>query len=293
METLETLSDALNTTRDITSIVRTMKALSAVSIHQFENAERAMSTYAETVDLGLSAVLRDQRARGLVPLGQPLGAGGRDAMIVIGSDRGLCGQYNEVISRFAIDRLAGGHMMLGVVGARVAARLDASGHTADTVLGVPGTVEGFTATVQSLILIIDKWMDAQDVRRVWLLHNHRKPRNAAQPVARQLLPIPTDYLADRRDTKWPHPGIPFFRMDTAALMPWLIKERLFVLLYRALAEALASEHATRLAAMQNAERNLQERQETLNAAFRQKRQETITRELMDLVAGFETAQANT
>jgi len=57
--------------------------------------------------------------------------------------------------------------------------------------------------------------------------------------------------------------------------------------YQALAEALASEHATRLAAMQNAERNIEERREELNAAYRRKRQETITRELLDVVSGFE------
>ena len=53
------------------------------------------------------------------------------------------------------------------------------------------------------------------------------------------------------------------------------------------AEALASEHATRLAAMQSAERNIEERREDLTAAYRRKRQEKITRELMDVVAGYE------
>lgn len=292
METLETLSDALATAKDITSIVRTMKALSAVSIHQFEQAETAMSDYAETIDLGLSAVLRDQRAKGMMPPGQARDAGGGDALIVIGSDRGLCGQYNEVISRFAIDRLTGKDTLLAVIGLRAAARMETAGHAAQNVLGVPGSVEGFTATVQSVIVTVDQWMAEHRVQRVWLLHNQRKGQNAAQPVARQLLPVPQDYLAQREQSAWPHPGIPFFRMDNGALMSWLIRERLFVLLYRALAEALASEHATRLAAMQNAERNLHERHEILNAAFRQKRQETITRELMDLVAGFEVAQAN-
>ena len=61
METLESLSEALDTTGDIQAIVRTMKALSSVSIRQYEQAEAAMAGYARTVDLGLMAVLRQRR----------------------------------------------------------------------------------------------------------------------------------------------------------------------------------------------------------------------------------------
>ena len=54
-----------------------------------------------------------------------------------------------------------------------------------------------------------------------------------------------------------------------------------------LAEAIASEHASRLAAMQAAERNIEERRDDLQQLYRQPRQETITRELLDVVSGFE------
>jgi F-type H+-transporting ATPase subunit gamma len=76
-------------------------------------------------------------------------------------------------------------------------------------------------------------------------------------------------------------------MEPDRLLSWLVRQRLFVVLYKALAEALTSEHATRLAAMQSAERNIRERRDDLNAAYRRKRQETITRELLDIVSGFE------
>ncbi|MEZ5906863.1 MAG: F0F1 ATP synthase subunit gamma, partial [Geminicoccaceae bacterium] len=48
-----------------------------------------------------------------------------------------------------------------------------------------------------------------------------------------------------------------------------------------------SEHATRLAAMQAAERNIEERLGEMNAEYRHKRQDSITEELLDLVSGFE------
>jgi F-type H+-transporting ATPase subunit gamma len=76
-------------------------------------------------------------------------------------------------------------------------------------------------------------------------------------------------------------------MDWDALFSALIRQYLFVSLYRAFAESLASENASRLAAMQNAERNIDERLTALQGQFHQQRQSSITEELLDIVSGFE------
>ena len=91
MQTLESLSDALETTGDIQSIVRTMKALSAASIRQFEQAEEALGDYAHTIDLGLTALLHDRRARGLPLPRTGVEGSSRTALIVIGSERAFAG----------------------------------------------------------------------------------------------------------------------------------------------------------------------------------------------------------
>jgi F-type H+-transporting ATPase subunit gamma len=86
---------------------------------------------------------------------------------------------------------------------------------------------------------------------------------------------------------WPSQTLPTFTMDRERLFSALIRQYLFISLYQALAESLASEHASRLAAMQYADRNIRERLEELRAQFRQQRQLAITTELLDIVAGFE------
>ena len=78
-----------------------------------------------------------------------------------------------------------------------------------------------------------------------------------------------------------------FTMDETQLFQALIREYLFVSLYRAFAESLASENASRLASMQVAERNIEDRLRALTAESRQLRQETITSELLDTIAAFE------
>ena len=291
MDTLESLSNSLETTGDIQSIVRTMKALSSVSIRQYERAEAAMADYARTVELGLMALLRQRRQAGLPLPGTAGGRTGREGLVVIGSDRGLCGRYNDTITRFARTRLHERPAVLGVIGARVAARLEAQGQRAEAFHPLPGSVEGLTRLVQRVIVEIDRWTWVHGVGQVWLMHNRREGRVTATPQAQRLLPLSDSYLRELSDADWPGRSLPLFRMDLDRMMSWLVQQRLFVVIYRALAEALASEHASRLAAMQAAERNIEERRDDLRQRYRVQRQETITRELMDVVSGYEAVSA--
>ena len=67
----------------------------------------------------------------------------------------------------------------------------------------------------------------------------------------------------------------------------LIREYLFVSLFRACAESLASENASRLTAMQRADKNIDELLGDLNGAFHRLRQSGIDAELFDVISGFE------
>lgn len=66
----------------------------------------------------------------------------------------------------------------------------------------------------------------------------------------------------------------------------MIQQYFFITLYRSLCYSLASENASRLASMQAAEKNIDERLDELNASFRRQRQNQITEEINDIVSGF-------
>ena len=106
----------------------------------------------------------------------------------------------------------------------------------------------------------------------------------------QLLPVNHDWLREIAKKKWDSKSLPIFRMDGDQIFSSLIREYLFVSLYRAFAESLASENASRLASMQNAEKNIEEQLQDLHVQFHRTRQMTITEELLDIVAGFEAMQ---
>ena len=76
-------------------------------------------------------------------------------------------------------------------------------------------------------------------------------------------------------------------------MPWhdlfsaVARQYLFISLYRACAESLASENASRILSMQAAEKNIEDRLAELQTEFHHQRQTSITEELLDVVTGFE------
>ena len=73
----------------------------------------------------------------------------------------------------------------------------------------------------------------------------------------------------------------------AGILRALIREYLFISLFKACAESLASENASRLAAMQRAEKNIEDLLETLYGDFHRLRQSSIDEELFDVISGYE------
>jgi F-type H+-transporting ATPase subunit gamma len=82
-------------------------------------------------------------------------------------------------------------------------------------------------------------------------------------------------------------------MEWDDLFAALVRQYLFVSLYRAFAESLAGEHASRLAAMQRAETNVEERLDMLEQTYHRRRQRAITEEVLDITAGFEALRTDT
>lgn len=292
MQTLEALSRRIATTRELYAIVRTMKSLSAVSIRQYERAAAALHDYARTVELALQALLRAGPG--------PAAAGPADgpaAVVVFGSDHGLCGGFNDEVARFAHERLrelraAGTPGRCLAIGARAEGRLTALGETVDERLSLPGSVSGLAGLAQAVLVQVDAWGAVEGLGRVLLIH-HQRDQRAGQAVAvphlRQLLPLSPERLRNLAARPWPSRRLPTLAMDAARLWSAVVRQYLFSSVYRAAAESLAAEHASRLASMQAAERSIEEHLEEQQAEFRRRRQQAITEELLDIVTGFEAS----
>ena len=294
MESLEKLHSQLDSLEDLRGIVKTMKALSAASIRQYERAVASLDDYYRTVERGLYVVLRDIHQP---PTPRPRAKDSRRlAAIVFGSDHGLCGRFNEEITSFALQRLEAvpaetHNRLILAVGARVAAALEQEGQAIEEDFLVPGSAAQITATVQQILLKVDEWREQAGVHYLYLFYNRHSGRKGYRPTGFELLPINLKRFHRLEEQTWPSRSLPTFTMDREILLQRLLNQYLFVTLFRACAESQASEHASRLAAMQSAQRNLDERLEEVTMVFRRARQNAITSELLDVVAGFEAITA--
>jgi F-type H+-transporting ATPase subunit gamma len=290
MESLEHLHKQLDGLNDLHTIVKTMKALSAASIRQYEQAVTALSSYYRTVERGLHVMLKDldiPRSPTLAPReSRRLGA------IVFGSDHGLCGRFNEELVRHALDRMASspadseGRRLLAV-GARASASLEHAGQAIESTLLVPGSAAQITATVEQILLTMDEWRESGGIHYVYLFYNRHSGGPGYRPTGIELLPIRLKQFHRLQEERWPSRSLPVFTMDRETLLQRLLHQYLFVSVFRACAESQASEHTSRLAAMQSAESNLDNRLEEVTAVFRRARQTAITSEVLDVIAGFE------
>lgn len=293
MATVEQLERRLQGLHDLQSLVRTMKALSAVSIRQYEQAAYALGDYEYTVRLGLHAVLRDHPPASATPAFRhppPVAA------VVFGSDHGLCGRVNEDLVELAVEQLrpaqiGGAPPLLLAVGARLAARLEQAGLPAQVDYLLPGSAARIGTVVQQIVLQLDAWRTAAGIERVLVFHNHHLSTTRYRPTVQELLPLKFDELRHLENEPWPARGLPTFDLPRDRLLSSLLRQYLFVALCRACAESQASEHGSRLGAMRTAERNLQERVDEVGTAARLARQGRITDELLDVVAGFEALTA--
>jgi F-type H+-transporting ATPase subunit gamma len=292
METLEQLRHQLEAIDDLASIVRTMKALAAVNIRQYETAVHSLGHYFRTVELGLHVVLRELPA----PRAPAHGAE-RVGAIVFGSDHGMCGRFNEEIAGHAAEWLADAagaeRPRIIAVGARVAALLEARGLRPEQDMFVPASAARIGATVRQVLLALDEWQVSGRTERVYLFHNRSSAEGRYRPTRTRLLPVNLHRLHSLEGERWPSRSLPSYTMRRELLFARLLRQFFFVTIFRACAESLAAENAARLAAMQSAERNLQERQQELLGEFRRLRQDAITAELLDVVSGYEALQATT
>jgi F-type H+-transporting ATPase subunit gamma len=148
-------------------------------------------------------------------------------------------------------------------------------------------VAGITPLVQNLLLEIEQWQSHRVQSPIYLFFCRSLGGASYRPHQTHLLPIDHEWLQNLRDKGWSTKMLPTFTMSWDLLFSALVQQYLFGSLFRAAAESLASENASRLASMQGAERNIEVQLDALKRQYHQKRQMSITEELLDIVSGFE------
>lgn len=208
-------------------------------------------------------------------------------LLIITSDKGLCGGFNSNILRKA----------LGIFkeNPNKEVSLIVAGRKGNTFFQVQGRTilrdyVGWTTDFDFLKAkeigdtLMDLYMEnAAD--KVYVVYNEFKSVMQQEVVVEQLLPIVPEMLEGGEDT------VDYiYEPDEASILDNLLKKYMNVEIYRAFLESTASEHGARMTAMDNATRNAGEMIDSLTLNYNKARQAYITKELIEVVNGAEALQ---
>ena len=290
-DTTASLRRKLDSAGDLQSVVRAMKALAASSIGQYKKSVLALADYYRTVELGLGACFRARELEGDTRPFPRRAAPGAVCAVVFGSDQGLVGRFNDVVAADAVAALAAltrtPPPRVWAVGARVHARLVDAGIAPAGLIEVPASVDAIAPLVGQILLDTESSDGKDEAAQLHLFYNKSATGAGYAPVRERLLPLDEAWRRKVSATRWPTKLVPEVMGSNTATLRAFIREYLFVSIYRACAESLASENASRLAAMERADKNINEILETLHGQFHRLRQSGIDEELFDVIAGFE------
>jgi len=292
-DTLASLRRKMDGAQKLEGVVRTMKAMAASSIGQYQAAVSALSDYERCVNLGLSACLRAEHASRFEQPPRrddaPVGA------IVFGSDQGLVGRFNEVIADFAkqtLDAIAG-RKTVWTVGERVYNHLKDTGMALAGQFTVPDSVAAITPLIGQIQLKSEARGANSEYSQLYVFHNRCDSTAPYEPVRQRLLPLDAIWRQDLARLRWPTAKLPETLGGRDTTLTALVREYLFISLYKACAESLASENGSRLAAMERAEKNIESLSAELRQNFYRLRQSSIDEELFDVIAGFNALSIKT
>lgn len=290
METQASLHRKLNGAKDLKSVVRSMKAMAASNIGQYEMAVSSLGDYYRTISLGIIAYFR-QEGIDTIPE-QNLTIGNKEKSIyaiVFGSDQGLVGQFNDSLANFVFQNLhnLSGKKEIWAVGERIQLLLSDIRSNVTHLFPVPNSVNAINPLVWQILVKNEDIFNNKNANEVYIFHNKPKSKASYEPVVQRLLPLDEKWRQSLTALKWPTNLPPQIIGGNKSTLAALVHGYLFATMFKACAESLNSENASRLAAMQRAEKNIEELLDDLTQKFHSLRQNSIDEELFDVVAGYE------
>jgi F-type H+-transporting ATPase subunit gamma len=267
---LEARLESLKTLRDLFSA---MQAMAASRVQAAQSALGGARKYAEQVEHSITDAVSLLPRQVRTP---PAGNGPLATMLlIVCSEHGFTGAFNRLLlDRARIEARPGDK--IAIVGRRGAALADEHGLSPEWTLPMATGVNGVLPTARRAAAQL---REAEDVRVVF---GRYRGGTRFEIEVRQVLPPDPQLLAPQQA----HAG-PLYQLDPTILLRRLIGELLLAELVLAMIESFASENSARLQIMQAADHNIYEKLEGLTRKTRQLRQDSITSEMLEVVAGGE------
>jgi len=289
MASLRDIRKRIKSVKNTQKITKAMKMVSAAKLRRAQDRVIAARPFADKIAATAGALAKRAEALGEAPhpllVSRPESKkGGKVELLLITSDRGLCGAFNSnvvrrtVRARFDLKDL---HKAVGVstVGRKANEAMKREGIPSRKHYDVLEPLN--YAGAQKIAFELSDLFVKGDLDAVHIVYNEFVNVGTQRVVFDQILPIPPDTSGQSGTVDYEYePG-------REALLDALLPRELATRIYRALLESQAAEHAARMQAMENASKNAKEMVATLTLFYNRARQASITTELMEIIGGAE------
>ncbi len=273
------LKKKLRSIHSLQSLIKTIKILSAMRISSYQQAVEATTRYSESIELGMMACLRSapwiqEAIRREEVAVKTMG------VIIFGTDQGMVGSFNDQICDYMRGQLAStqAKTIVWAVGQRLHWTVSHIPQvTVRNSLQVPTSVTAIAHLISQILEAIDS--EGESLDRLQIFYNAPGMGASYTPTSCNLLPLDVNWLDSMVEKKWPTNQLPEVIGDVEEALTALIREFLFLSIFRACAASLASENASRLALMQVAEKRIDEMMESVTLQYHKNRQALVDEEL--------------
>lgn len=288
MASLKDIRKRIKSAKGTEKITKAMKMVSASKLRKAQEEVRQARPFAEHMGELMSHLVLRLQAQGEIPnpLLKTRETKKRAEVIIISSDRGLCGGFNGNVVRKAtrfLHEIASEYEEIGVstIGKK---GFESFRSSPFTLRKNYQDVFGHGAYLSAIDIASELCQNyiAEGVDAIWLVYNEFKSALSQVPVVKQLLPV-TPAQLDAHD----FPVDYIYEPSQKDLLDHLVPRYFATKLFQAVLESQASEHGARMTAMDNAVRNAKEMISNLTLQYNRARQAVITKELMEIISGSE------
>ena len=285
MASLRAIRSRIKSVKGTQKITKAMKMVAAAKLRRAQDAALRARPYAEALDSMLSRMTSGNEGASEHTLLAARPEVKRVEVLVLTSDRGLCGGFNSNIirrlQRFMVDH---GSQYDSITVSTIGRR----GRDFAKKRGIQLRREfSGKADYNNASLIADdlvKQFESGGADAVFLLYNQFQSALVQKVTLAQLLPIQSD-----PEAKGQGPSSEFLYEPTKeAVLEQLLPKHLAMQVWRSMLESEASEHGARMTAMDSATKNAKEMVGRLTLQYNRARQAAITKELMEIVSGAES-----
>lgn len=291
MANLKEIRARIETTKNTQQITKAMKLVSAAKLRKAQQQIVNMRPYAHSLLRVIANIVKSERVNH--PLMTKRDDVKRVLLLVLSSDRGLCGGFNSSINKFTNAYLRQNKGKYDAMDILFIGRRASDFFARQKIKGIETMTRldrdiSYTLASQVAGRAMKLYLDGQ-YDEIRLIYNEFKSAISQKVVTETLIPVDLERAQEgtKENVTTDFGSDMIFEPPPEQMIEQLLVKHFTVQMFRSMAESVAAEHGARMTAMENATNNAKEVLNKLTLTYNKARQEKITTELIEIVSGAE------